>query len=86
VLLQVPVSVLLPKTATCWNPVFKLNSIDYTDNPAWFNVSNQNPVNQVEFDMKVALRKGGTADLNVYSNKPSVNGLLGERMWVVSGP
>ena len=50
---------------------FKLKAIDYTYNPDWFEVSYVNPESK---KMKESLRKGGKADLNVYTGNMSLLG------------
>ncbi|HXG58462.1 MAG TPA: zinc metalloprotease [Thermoanaerobaculia bacterium] len=52
---------------------FNLVSIDRTQNDAWFVAE---PGTTAEKQMKAALRRGGAADLNFYTNKPG-GGLLG---------
>lgn len=44
---------------------FKLANIDRTVNPDWFN--NAAPDSTQQHAMKAALRRGGPADLNIYS-------------------
>jgi hypothetical protein len=51
---------------------FKLAGVDTADNAAWFNAG---PGTAAEADMKQALKRGGPADLNVYTNSGA--GLLG---------
>jgi hypothetical protein len=51
---------------------YNLVKTDYTNNATWFNGC----YGTSETPMKTALRKGGAADLNIYTCNPS-NGILG---------
>ena len=53
--------------------VFSLASIDRTTNPTWYTAT---PCTTAEKEMKIALRIGGAADLNIYTNNMG-QGLLG---------
>ncbi|KAH7339930.1 metalloprotease [Rhizoctonia solani] len=56
----------------------KLVSVDYTINPAWFNNMFFNTTE--EYEAKTKLRKGGPADVNVYTagfRSETANGTLG---------
>lgn len=52
---------------------FKLADVDRTENKKWYSVA---PDTRAETEMKTALRKGGSDDLNLYTANPG-GGLLG---------